>query len=467
MSSSTRRTRAALSGENVSSLEIQDLIGMIQNSYDAICIADGESRILFLNPAFERVTGLRNCELIGRRIFDTVREGLTDTAATLRVIETRKTETVTINTAAGRRVLSTGVPVCDPSGKIHRIYCNLRSLTDVPQEQHSNGPVRSAFNAETGNLFVTQDREMRHLLQTIVKVAATDVTVLILGETGVGKDLIARIIHEASPRKGTGLFVKVNCAAIPAELLESELFGYERGAFTGARREGKVGYFEVADRGTIFLDEIGDLSPRLQAKLLSVLQDRTVTRVGGVQPREVDVRVIAATNKNLEAMIRKGAFREDLYYRLSVVPIYIPPLRKRRDDVPVLIRYFADKFGQKYGVRREFSQEVIEVLSAHPWPGNVRELANLVERLIVVAEQEVIKPEHLPEKYRSLLGRPDQYPGQSEHKSLREALEEVKTQIIRQALSRYGSREQVAHKLGISLSTLTREIRKLKINDLL
>jgi PAS domain S-box-containing protein len=454
----------------------RDLSGMIENSYDAVAIVDRESRLLLINPAFERVMGLTKAEVQGRKISDLVAEGVSDTGASLKVIETGKPATVIINTKSGKQVLSTGIPVFDHNGNIVRIFCNLRDVTELnalkgrfEQSQKLISKylveLHEVKKIETMKFFIARSKLMKQVVETAYRLARFDTTVLLLGESGVGKDLVARIIHEASPRMETGTFVKINCGAIPEDLLESELFGYKGGAFTGASREGKPGYFEVADKGTLFLDEIGDLPIRLQVKLLSVIQDQEISRVGDVNKKKVDVRIIAATNQDLEKMVRNGKFREDLYYRLNVVPIHIPPLRERKEEIPFLLAHYIEKYNKKYKVHHRLSKEVTDTLSSYRWPGNVRELANLVEHLIVVNNDAVLKPEHLPGKYAS--------GGQEKGgevvsgpftRSLREEVERFESQLIKRVLSRSTNYEEAAHVLGISLSTLTRRMRTVN-ND--
>ena len=452
----------------------RDLMAMFENSYDAFAVADGESRLLKLNPAFERVMGLKNTEMMGRKIKDLVNEGVSDTGATLKVLETRKPQTVIINTMSGKQVLSTGVPVFDRNGKVFRVYCNLRDITELNQLKEKfeeSQKLISKYLLELHEVkqhqalqskFIAHSKEMKQLLETAYRIARVDITVLILGESGVGKDLIARIIHEASPRAETGTFVKINCGAIPGELLESELFGYEVGAFTGASKEGKAGYFEIADKGTLFLDEIGDLPLKLQVKLLSVIQDQEVTRIGGVRAKKIDVRIIAATNQDLETMVKTDKFREDLFYRLNVVPISIPPLRERKDDIPFLLVHYLERYSKKYNVQARLSKEAVDKLCAYRWPGNVRELANLMEHLIVVTNEQVLMPEHLPKKYLASLEDKDGLP--SVMKSLKEEVKKYELKLIRKVLSRSTTLEETAHHLGISLSTLTRRMRTIK-ND--
>jgi PAS domain S-box-containing protein len=450
----------------------RDLMGMVEHSYDGLAIADGDSRLLLLNPSFERVMGLSNEEIIGRPIRELVKEGVSDTAASLKVLETGKQQTVIINTKAGRQVLSTGVPVFDRDGNISRIYCNLRDITELNQlkeKYEQSQRLISRYLVELHDVkqyrgmrtqFVAHSKEMKQIVETAFRIGRVDATVLILGESGVGKELVARIIHEASPRTETGTFVKINCGAIPGELLESELFGYEGGAFTGASKEGKPGYFEIADKGTLLLDEIGDLPLKLQVKLLSVIQDHEVIRVGGTRPKRVDVRIVAATNQDLERMVKEGKFREDLFYRLNVVPLTIPPLRERREDIPFLLVHFLEMYNKKYARETRLSTEIMEKLSGCRWPGNVRELANLIEHLIVITNKEILKPKDLPKKYFS--DTEEQEPAPDFLKSLGEEVERYELRLIRRTVSETKTLEEAAHKLGISLSTLTRRLRLVK-----
>lgn len=451
----------------------RDLIGMVENSYDAMCIADGTGKILLLNPAFEKVMGFKNSEMLGRRIPDIVDEGLTDTAATVKVLETGQEASVIINTIAGKQVLSTGRPVYDRDGKISRIYCNLRDVTDLNhlREQYNlSQKLASKYLKELNELkkihamqsrFVTRNTKVRQIVGFVYQMAEVDSTVLILGESGVGKDLIAHTLHEASPRNETGGFVKINCGAIPEDLLESEIFGYEPGAFTGARKEGKIGYFELAHKGTLFLDEIGDLPKGLQVKLLGAIQDRKISRVGGTKEREVDVRIVTATNRDLEKMMLGGEFREDLYYRLSVIPITIPPLRDRKDDIPFLLVHYLEHFNEKYQKNFSLKKTTIEVLSDYDWPGNVRELANLIERLVLSVQETPIDPNDLPKKYRAAQSDASPQPlNETKFGSLKEAVEKFELDLVHSALKETGSLEEASLRLGISLSTLVRKKRK-------
>ena len=327
---------------------------------------------------------------------------------------------------------------------------------------------QSSVSYDVENL-VGQSRAMQQVFRLIHKVAPTDSTVLILGESGTGKELVARAIHHHSHRREFPL-VPVNCGAIPSELLESELFGHERGAFTGAVRS-RVGRFELAQGGTIFLDEIGDMPPLLQVKILRVLQEHAFERVGGTRTIEVDLRIVAATNQDLASRVASGDFREDLYYRLNVVPITVPPLRQRRSDIPLLCQFFLERLSQQKGLElKELHPEVAERLVRYDWPGNVRELENLLERLVVLAEGEVIGPESLPPKMLDEAPLPE---GQPEEElpalelppgglNLKNALEQIERRLIAQALEQAGGvKAQAASLLGLNRTTLVQKLKKL------
>ncbi|MCE1236024.1 MAG: sigma 54-interacting transcriptional regulator [Hyphomicrobiales bacterium] len=317
---------------------------------------------------------------------------------------------------------------------------------------------------------LTDNPQMIALRQTIAKVARSQATVLIQGESGTGKELVAAALHYGSPRAG-GPFVKVNCAAIPETLLESEFFGYEKGAFTGAaaRRRGR---FEMAEHGTLFLDEIGEITPALQVKLLRALQEREFERVGGSTPVRVDVRVVAATNRDLEAMVRAGTFRQDLYFRLAVVGLRTIPLRERPEDVPLLALHFLDRFAATDGVDvRGFDPAALRCLAAHDWPGNVRELANAVERAVVMSTSNQIMPEDLPETVRCRDGATelDEIPreavdAEGGDRPLREVVGAFEADVIRHALARnQGNRARTAARLGISRRALLYKLQEYGI----
>jgi len=313
---------------------------------------------------------------------------------------------------------------------------------------------------------IGESEPMLSLFQLVEKVAGSDSTVLIQGESGTGKELVARAIHELSNRR-TKNFIPVNCAAIPDELLESELFGHVKGSFTGAIAT-RIGCFEMADKGTLFLDEIGDMKTNLQVKLLRVIQDKEVEPVGASRSKKVDVRIIAATNHNLENQVAQRAFREDLYYRLSVIPIVLPPLRERREDIPLLTKSFLEKFARDNQQRsRMIDQRCMETLCQYDWPGNVRELKNLVERLLVLKESGIITIQDLPEKYRGArpasVSEPVNLP--DDGLCLVSAVEEFENRLILQALEKTGGNKKAAAQLlNLKRTTLIEKLKKKKLS---
>lgn len=324
---------------------------------------------------------------------------------------------------------------------------------------------------EVLNKFIGRSEAIKKVFKLIEKVAKTDSTVLIYGESGTGKELVARAIHRKSPRAKKPL-VPVNCGAIPSDLIESELFGYVKGAFTGAYAN-RPGRFEVADGGSIFLDEIGELPLNLQVKLLRVIQEKTFERVGDTKQIRVDVRIIAATNKDLEEEVKKGRFREDLYYRLNVIPIYVPPLRERREDIPLLVEYFLEKFNREKGLSiKGIEKEVVDALVEYSWPGNVRELENIIERMMVLAEGDVITLDDLPEKIKGGSGREEKRELDKEDMlsiinlpeegiNLKEFLDKIEEKLILQALERTGNvKERAARLLGLNRTTLVEKLKR-------
>jgi len=313
---------------------------------------------------------------------------------------------------------------------------------------------------------IGKSRAIQEVFRLIDRVAPTDSTVLILGESGTGKELVARAIH-AKSRRREGPFVPVNCGAIPEELLESELFGYERGAFTGATRS-KPGRFELAHGGTIFLDEIAEMSPKLQVKLLRILQERRVERLGSERAVPVDIRIIAATNKNLEKEVAEGRFREDLYFRLNVIPIQLPPLRERKEDIPILAEYFLARFCEREELPpKKLSKGALQRLIEYHWPGNVRELENLMERLVILTEGEIIEEKDLPEHIRATPSVSDLTPGKfpAEGFSLPRALREFERDLILRALEISGGvKSRAAKLLGIKRTTLIEKMKRLGLD---
>jgi PAS domain S-box-containing protein len=461
--------------ENVKELNAE-LDAIIESSHDGIYLTDGEGITLRLNEAFEKLTGFSRNELLGRSVEDLVKEkGVVSVSVSTLVLKEKKPQTIIQKTRTGVTALSTGTPVFDRKGKIFRVVSNVRDISELIrlQEQleqaqslskHYESELRSLQMKYSGSeKLIVSSQKMKELLETVIRLSQVDSTVLISGESGTGKELIAETIHNNSPRKD-GPFIKINCGAISHHLLETELFGYEDGAFTGAKKGGKAGYFELASGGTLLLDEISELPFNLQANLLRVVQDKELIRVGGERTIPVDVRILAATNRDILDMVEKNEFRQDLYYRLNVVPIEVPPLRERKEEIPLLIANFIKLFNKKYQMNKICSNQVIDVLMEYDWPGNVRELENLVERLVVTVAGNTISVEHLP------LHLKNHIPGPAHPQitvsgilPLKEAVEVVEKQILEQAASRYRLTREIAQELKVDPSTVLRKAAKYGI----
>ena len=294
-----------------------------------------------------------------------------------------------------------GIPIFDEAGNLSKIITTSHDITELVELQNKLVSMQSALQEMKTNDGIIYDEiiannpQMYSVVQMAERLALVDTTVLITGESGSGKGVIAKLLHRIGNRRGAP-FIKINCGAIPENLLESELFGYERGAFTGSNREGKIGLFEAAQKGTVFLDEISELPLNLQVKILQVIQEKEIQRVGGLESIPVDVRIISASNKDLEKMVKEGRFREDLFYRLNVVPINIPPLRERPEDIIPMIRTFLHQNNQKYNETKLMDAAAMSILLRYSWPGNVRELQNIIERLVITTKDSTIRPENLP-----------------------------------------------------------------------
>ena len=426
---------------------------VFDNLYNGIYLVDGQGNTIAVNKTYEEMSGFSNEELAGRNLRDLIGpDNYFTGSASLLVLERKRPVTATYSTKTGRKLLVKGRPIFDEQGEVKLIVNTIWDLTVVQYSQKIDADTaRSSFlNAED---IITCSEQMNEVVDLALQVAVTDSTILLSGESGVGKSLLARLIHRSSERKQKPL-IQVNCAAIPEALIESELFGYEAGSFTGADRRGKPGLFEMADGGTVFLDEISELPLHIQSKLLWVLQDQSFFKVGGREPVTVDTRIIAASNKNLTDLVAAGRFREDLYYRLNVVPIELPPLRERREDIPLLIRYFLDKYNHKHHCYREFSPAMVDQLTSRDWPGNIRELENVVERLIVTSRSDTILPESMP----ALIDCGELLSGTS----LKELLDSYEAEIQLKAERRYGTTRRIARALGISQASVSRKLQQAK-----
>ena len=446
----------------------KELRAIFESSYDGIVVADGNGVFTHINSSYERITGISKEDILGLTAVEIVEKGLVSDSATFHVLRTRRPYTSNQTFRTGRQSVITGSPIFDENNNIILIVTNVRDMTEInslrkelaqSQEKldHYSQIVETlAARQKVANSLIFKSKKMVMVCDSALKFAKVDAPLLITGESGVGKEVIADIIYNNSLRKRRP-FLKINCGAIPEALLESELFGYEGGAFTGAKKDGMPGLLEMADGGTVLLDEIGELSLALQVKLLRFVQQQEFYRVGGKKVINVDVRVIAATNRDLQEMVNQKQFRSDLFYRLNVLSITIPPLRDRSEDIIPLVNYFIDKYNKKYAVVKKISNDLYRVLAAYSWAGNVRELENLMERLVVVCDREEIIPDYLPEDVKKAVRETvDVNP----EKTYREAKEEFEKEFFRQAIEVYKTSRRTAEQLGIDHSTIVKKVAK-------
>ncbi|UTR10298.1 sigma 54-interacting transcriptional regulator [Evansella sp. LMS18] len=448
-----------------------DLKAVFESSFDMIVVADETGRILRVNSACEQLWGQEREEYIGRNALDLEAEGVFRPSIIRAVLERQEKIQMVQTTKTGRRLMVLGSPVKDSKGNIVRVVNISRDITaeeKLEMELEDTKALLEGYKKEIQDMrklfledeeFIFKSDQMRDILQLLHKLGKVDSTVLISGESGVGKEVIASYTHENSLRKGRP-FITVNCGAIPENLIESELFGYEKGSFTGASKTGKAGLFELAHEGTLFLDEIGEVSPQLQVKLLRVIQENKFMRVGGTKPIEVDVRVIAATNRDLQQEIKRGNFREDLYYRLNVVPIHIPPIRERKEEIPLLTAHFLKKINQRYKTNKTFTKEALQCFNAYRWPGNVRELQNIVERLIVTTGDNEIGADLLP-NFLVEDKENGKETGAGKLMPLKDAVARLEEQMLIEAKKKYGTTTKIAEVLQVNQSTVSRKLKKL------
>ncbi len=440
------------------------LDAIIENSFDGIYITDNKANTIKVNKSYEIITGLKKEEVLGKNMIDLIKNNVISISGSVLALQKKEPVTLHQEFKTGKKALITSSPVFDKNGDIIMVVTNVRDLTEIYRlkkeaEQNNfnknNTPIDNNNTLQDENI-ISIDENSKEILNIARKVAGLDTTVMLIGETGVGKELFANYILKNSKRKNKP-FIKVNCGAITPSLAESEFFGYEKGAFTGADKNGKAGIFEAANNGTVFLDEIGELPLSLQVKLLRVLQENEIERVGGTKSIKVNVRIIAATNANLEKLVDQKLFRKDLYYRLMVFPIYIPPLRNRKKDIIPLVNLFKDTFNKKYGFNKSFSNDVLEKLQNYDWPGNIRELRNIVERGLILAENTVTIKDLIffdnKETQNNNFNLPDT-------NNLKELIEQIELSYINKAYDKYKNVRQAAASLNMDPSTFVRKRKK-------
>ena len=454
---------------------VKMLDAIFESSYDGLWICDHRGKVLRINKASEKLNQLRSKDIIGRNVRDLVKEGVFDRSVTLEVLKKKRAVTFMQNLKNGKKLLVTGNPIF-LNGKLRYVLTNDRDITELirlkEELEESRKISRKYFEKlkritakeEKEKSFIFCSKEMKVVYEAIQRVSSVDVTVFLQGESGVGKGLVARIIHQNSSRSKEP-FIHVNCGAIPENLLESELFGYDEGAFTGAKKEGKIGMFEMANKGTLFLDEITEMPLKLQVKLLHFLDTGEINRVGGITSKKLDVRIIAASNRDVESLVKEKKFRHDLFFRINIVPIVIPPLRERPDDIPLLLTYFLKRYSEQYKKDFSITSEVVDLLSQYSFPGNIRELSNLVERMVIMTKGAIIDLSSLPKYIKESVKLPFNKVKKWQGFSLKQALREFEMQIIQEATKKCKNQQELAKLLGISQPTVARKLRSYKLKS--
>lgn len=460
---------------NDNNLDKDDFKMILNNSFDEIFVVNSKGVVIFVNDACKKHYGLDPSEIIGKNFHYLLEEGYYSPALAPIVFRDKSSVTLEQTTKYGIKLVVTATPVFNKSGDVEFIVMNSRDITQIEQLKQDLDKTKklvSHYKNKVEELsqqvsyfkgYSFRDEKMKQCLEIVQRVALVNSTVLILGESGTGKNVLAMDIHKMSGRKD-GPFICINGATIPEHLLESELFGYCRGAFTGADKYGKVGLVELANGGTLFLDEVGEIPLGIQAKLLELIQERRFIPVGGKEHKKIDIRIIAATNRNLVQLIQEGKFREDLYYRLSVIEIDTPPLRERAEDIIPLLQFFLKKYDLMYAYSHKFDKRCLSILENYSWPGNIREMEHLAERLVVTIPEGYISPEHLPSKIFKLPSVPSSrsllQDELSNWKNLKKSSDEEA--IIIRLYNTLRSSYKVASTLNISQSKVTRIVRNYK-----
>lgn len=454
----------------------QQLKTIFKASHDGIWVCDGQGKVIDINEASEKLNGIQAKRIIGKNVTDLVNEGLFDRSVTLEVLETKRQVSVIQKIKRTKKILlATGTPAFDDEGNIFLVVINERDMTQlntIQKQLEQSRMVTEKYKNKLAELsllelkdqeIVAEDKKMRQVLYLALKLAHLSASdILILGESGTGKGLLAKFIHKNSNRNKKP-FVQINCATLPENLLEAELFGYEKGAFTGARQEGKAGLFELAHEGTLFLDEIGDLPHSLQAKLLKYLDDHEVMRLGGLKSKRIDCTIIAATNRDLEGLVQQKRFRKDLFYRLNAFTISIPPLRERPDDIFELVSFYMKKYGKEYRLNRRISPDTLKMLQEFAFPGNVRELKNMLKKAVVMSEHDSVD-----EMIRQSLSTDSGHCitpsiNAQQVNGLTNQIFDVEKEILQNAMARCKSTREMARYLKISQPTVVRKLKKHRL----
>jgi PAS domain S-box-containing protein len=454
----------------------QQLKTIFKASHDGIWVCDGQGKVIDINEASEKLNGIHAADIIGKNVIDLVKGGLFDRSVTLEVLETKRQVSVIQKIKRTEKLLlATGTPAFDDDGHIFLVVVNERDMTQlnaIQKQLENSRMVTEKYKDKIAELsllelkdqeIVAEDKKMRQVLHLALKLAHLSASdILILGESGTGKGLLAKFIHKNSHRNKKP-FIQINCATLPEYLLEAELFGYEKGAFTGARQEGKAGLFELAHEGTLFLDEIGDLPHSLQAKLLKYLDDHEVMRLGGLKAKKIDCTIIAATNRDIESLVQEKRFRRDLFFRLNTFTIRIPPLRERIDDIFELVSFYMKKYGKTYGLNRRISPDALKLLQAYPFPGNVRELKNVIKKAVLMSETHFVDEviyQGLPSGMCAFMTSVDD---SSQEKGLAGQMLNLEKDILQHAMRCCRTTREMARFLKISQPSIVRKLKKHRL----
>jgi PAS domain S-box-containing protein len=453
---------------------IRELDAIIDSSSDGLFVCDAQANVIRVNPASERIHQIKANELVGKNMVDLIRQGFIDRSAALEASQS-KTIVSLLQDKDNRKLISIGTPVFDDGGNLIRVVVSERDISEIDKLQRrleEQASLKDQLQLQLldmqlaelkNNQIIARSASMIRALERALKASPANSSVLITGESGVGKGLIANLIHNNSNRSNHP-FIRINCGAIPETLIESELFGYEAGAFTGAQAGGKPGSLELANGGTLFLDEIAELPMYAQVKLLRFLENGRLVRLGGSKVRTIDARILAATHRNLKDMVAERTFRHDLYYRLNVIPLHLPALRERNDCIPPLIRYYMDYFADMNSTRKRLSRSAFDAMLAYPYPGNVRELMNICERAVVMSETEIIDLTDLPgDVVRCTRQDPasiDEWPNKM---TLKQILTSVERKVLLRTVKKHKNQSEVAAALGVSQPTIARRLKEYNI----
>lgn len=437
---------------------LNNLIKCLDNSFDGLMISDSEGIILYANNSYYELTKL-NDEILGHNISEYEKKGFFTKSSCLSSIKYKRTYTRVHKEKNKVEIISVSKPMVDENGNIQYVVTNIRDISSYVNINEKLKEVSSEFTKSSENIIsvdnidiIAYSPEMLEVINLANLVSKTDVSIMILGETGVGKDIIANYIHKNSNRKNER-FITLNCGAIPKELMESELFGYTPGSFTGGLKEGKNGILHYANKGTLLLDEIGELPPVLQVKLLRVLENNVYTPIGSSEEIQIDIRIISATNQNIKQQIRENNFREDLYYRLGVIFINIPPLRKRQADIIPLATYFLKYYISKYGVNKNIEADTLIQLQQHDWPGNVRELRNTIEKTVILSQGDVLEiPEDNEQNDDVLMNY-----------KLKTYMEHAEKEYLISTKKLFSTSREMGKAIGVDHSTILRKLKKHNI----